>query len=47
MKSDVVKVTNSGEGMETALQSTSNAAEYRSLAKKDAMQHDVLPIEKL
>ena len=37
MKSDVVKVTNSGEGINEALCAADAAAVYRSLEKKDAL----------
>lgn len=45
MKSDVVKVKNSGEGMEAALQTASASAEYRKLSKKDAIHLRLLAEE--
>ena len=47
MKSDVVKVTNSGEGMETALLAASASAAYRGLEKRNAIRLRLLAEEML
>ena len=45
MKSDVINVTNTGEGMEAALQAASASAVYRGLGKKDAIHLRLLAEE--
>lgn len=47
MKSDVVKVTNSGEGIDTALSAASASAVYRGLGQKDALHLRLLTEEVL
>ena len=47
MKSDVIRVTNTGVGMEAALQTASDSAIYRGLAKKDALHLRLLAEEML
>jgi len=47
MKSDVVKVTNAGEGIDAALHAASASADYRGLAKKDAIRLRLLAEETL
>jgi len=47
MKSDVIRVMNSGEGMEAALRAASASAEYRGLPRKEAIRVRLLAEEML
>ena len=47
MKSDVVKVMNTGEGMDAALHAATASAEYRGLRKKEAIRLRLLAEEML
>ena len=47
MKSDVIRVTNAGKGIEEALEAASASARYRELGKKEALHLRLLAEEML